>query len=78
MTKYYCDLCGEEIKNRSDNRLYNLPIATEEDRVMRLDGLLLCKKCERNLYNAIVNVTSKDCLVRLKQLATCVYEDSEW
>lgn len=80
MTKYYCDLCGEEIKNRSGHHLYELPIATSEDkdRVIHLDGLLLCGRCERSVYNAITNIVSKDCLERLRQLATDEYEDSNW
>lgn len=79
MTKYYCDLCGEEVKGGNDYQLYDLPIATEDkDRIRNLCELLLCKKCERNLYNAIANIASEDCLERLRQLATDKYEDEEW
>ena len=79
MTKYYCDLCGEEIKDRDNCNLYELPIATEnENRIRNLDELLLCKKCERSLYNAIANIALKDCLTRLRYLATDICEDEDW
>ena len=80
MTKHYCDLCGEEVKNGNDSRLYELPIAVfdDENMIRNLDELLLCKKCERSVYKSITNIASKDCLGRLRRLAKAEYEDEEW
>lgn len=80
MTKYYCDLCGEEIKDRNDCRLYELPIAVfdDENMIRNLDELLLCKKCEQSVYKSIKNIATKDCLKRLRQLTQDKYEDEEW
>lgn len=68
MIKYFCDICGEEIKNRAIAMKLELPVEEEVEikangetlftlgKSLRASTHFICKKCQSELANFIENL----------------------
>lgn len=71
MTRYYCDLCGNEVNKYNE---YTLPIAAtwvngEPCDLIRVGGFTLCKECRCKIYKTIENIIPEEKMKMLNKKA---------